>query len=121
MKYERINLMITMTARGRRDKIIEDLRSIGVTYNMSTVGAVLGGLTMSDYLGFQDDECDVILSVVSDSKADKALALIEYGYAHKDGDDQGKTGAALVPISGVSGPLALEYITGPTVEAGGKK
>jgi hypothetical protein len=115
MDYERINLMITITARGRRDKIIEDLRSLGITYNMSTVGAVLGGLTMSDYLGFRDGECDVILSVVSDSKAEKAIALIEYGYAHKDGKGEGRTAAALVPISGVSGPLALEYITGPAV------
>jgi hypothetical protein len=115
MDYERINLMITISERGKRDKIIEDLRSIGITYNMSTVGAVLGGLTMSDYLGFSDDECDVILSVVSDSKAEKAIALIEYGYARNDGAIGGRTAAALVPISGVSGPLALEYISGPTV------
>jgi hypothetical protein len=113
MEYERINLMITMTQRGKRDKIIEDLRGIGVTYNMATVGAVLGGLTMSDYLGFSDDECDVILSVVADSKAERAIALIEYGYAHKAGTTEGRTAAALIPISGVSGPLALEYISGP--------
>jgi hypothetical protein len=118
MEFERINLMITITQRGGRDKIIEDLRKLGITYNMSTVGAVLGGLSMSDYLGFRDGECDVILSVITNGKAEKAIAMIEYGYAHKDGG-QGRTAAALVPISGVSGPLALEYISGPAVQQEG--
>jgi hypothetical protein len=115
MEHERINLMITMTQRGNRDKIIKDLRGIGVTYSMATVGVVLGGLTMADYLGFGNGECDVILSVVTDGKAEQAIALIEYGYAHKDGGSAGRTAAALIPISGVSGPLALEYISGPAV------
>ena len=110
--YERINLMMTITQRGYRDKIIEGLRDLGVTYNMATVGVSLGGLTVSDYLGLEDDEVDIILSVVSDSKSDRALAFIEYSY-FSGAKDSGRAVAALTPIEGVSGPLALEYIMGP--------
>ncbi|MDR3365049.1 MAG: hypothetical protein LBS91_08950 [Clostridiales Family XIII bacterium] len=110
--FERINLMLTITHRGHRDKIIEGLRELGVTYNMATVGESMGGLSITDYLGLQDDELDVILSVVADSKADRAMAFIEYS-SYSGTGDKGRAVAALIPISGVSGPLVLEYISGP--------
>ena len=113
--FERINLMMTVTHRGYRDKIIEGLREIGVTYNMATVGESIGALSVKDYLGLQDDEIDFILSIVSDSKADRALAFIEYSYYGGTKED-GRAVAALIPIEGISGPLALEYISGPNVE-----
>ena len=112
---ERINLMMTITHRGYRDKIIEGLREIGVTYNMATVGESMGGLSVSDYLGLQDDEVDIILSVVSESKTERALAFIEYSY-YGGTKENGRAVAALVPIDGVSGPLVLEYISGPNRE-----
>ena len=112
---ERINLMITITHRGYRNKIIEGLREIGVTYNMATVGESLGGLTVSNYLGLQDNEVDFILSVVSDSKADRALAFIEYSY-YGGTKENGRAVATLIPVEGVSGPLVLEYISGPDRE-----
>jgi hypothetical protein len=108
--YERINLMLTICRRGVGDKIIEDLREMGVTYNMAAVGESLGGLGLVDFLGLEDAQRDLILSVVCTSKAERAMALIEYGYSeHPDG----AAFAALVPIEGVSGPLVLEYIAGP--------
>ena len=112
---ERINLMITITHRGYRDRIIEGLREIGVTYNMATVGESMGGLSVKDYLGLEDDEIDMILSVVSESKTDRALAFIEYSY-YGGMNENGRAVAALIPIEGVSGPLVLEYISGPDLE-----
>jgi len=109
---ERVNLMITFTRRGYRDKIIEGLREIGVTWNMSTVGESKRGPSVSDYLGLQEADLDLILSVVSDSKADKALAFIEY-CDYVGIKEHRRAFAALIPIDGVSGPLALEYISGP--------
>jgi hypothetical protein len=108
--YERINLMLTIVHRGVGDSVIEDLRELGVTYNMATVGESMGGLGIADYLGFEDDELDIILSVVAESKAERAIALIQYGYS--EAPDGGAI-AALMPIEGVSGPLVLEYISGP--------
>jgi len=109
-RYERINLMITVVRRSFAEKVIKDLRDMGITYNMATVGGSLGGLVLADYLGFADTELDIILSVVSESKVEKAMALIEYGYSE---NPDGGAIAALVPIEGVSGPLVLEYISGP--------
>ena len=107
-------MMITITHRGYRDKIIEGLREIGVTYNMATVGESMGGLSLQDYLGLEDDEVDMILSVVSESKVDRALAFIEYSY-YGGTKENGRAVAALIPIDGVSGPLVLEYISGPNI------
>jgi hypothetical protein len=104
--------MMTVTRRGHRGKIIEGLREIGITYNMATVGETTGGVTISNYLGLQENEIDVIFSVVSDSKADKALAFVEY-FDYLDTIEDSRAVAALMPIEGVSGPLVLEYISGP--------
>ena|GEM_PF-1010918 len=109
--FERINLMITITRRGYRDKIIEGLREIGVTWNIATVGESKSGPSVSDYLGLQVTELDVILSVVSDSKADRALAFIEY-CDYIGIKENRRAFAAFIPIEGVSGPLVLEYISG---------
>ncbi len=111
-QYERINLMITVTSRGYHDRIIKGLRDIGVTYNMATVGESKSGSSVSSYLGLQDDEMDIIFSVVSDSKADRALAFIEY-CDYLEEKESGHAIAMFIPIGGVSGPLALEYISGP--------
>ncbi|MDR3306034.1 MAG: hypothetical protein LBS85_08455 [Clostridiales Family XIII bacterium] len=108
--FDRINLMMTIARRGVGDSVIEDLRGMGVTYNMVCVGESMGGLGLADYMGFEDDEFDIILSVVTDGKADRAIALIEYGYSEIA---DGGAVAALMPITGVSGPLVLEYIAGP--------
>jgi len=113
-QYERINLLLTVCHRGVGDKIIRDLRDLGVTYNMAAVGESLGGLGLADYLGFEDTQLDIILSVVCDSKTDQAMALIEYGYSE---NPDGAAIAALIPIEGVSGPLVLEYISGPVAAA----
>ncbi|MCL2493039.1 MAG: hypothetical protein FWF33_03235 [Clostridiales bacterium] len=108
--YERVNLLFTACRRGVTDRIIHDLRELGITYNMAMVGESRGAHGVLDYLGLDDEEFGLLFSVVSDSKVERALALIEYGYSEAaDGDAI----AALVPMEGVSGPLALEYISGP--------
>jgi hypothetical protein len=105
--------MVTITHRGYRDKLIEGLRDIGVTYNMATVGESMGGPSVSNYLGLQNDEVDVIFSIVSDSRVNRALAFIEYSY-YGVMKESGRAIALLIPIDGVSGPLVLEYISGPS-------
>ena len=108
--YERVNLMFTACRRGVVDRIISELRDLGITYNLAMVGESRGAHGIADYLGLDDEEFGLLISVVSDSKADRALALIEYGFSEAaDGDAV----AALVPMEGISGPLALEYISGP--------
>jgi len=112
--YERINLLLTICNRGVADHIIKDLRDMGVTFNMTALGESIGGLGFADILGFADTETDIILSVVTDSKAEEAFALIEYGFS--DPPD-GNAACFLIPIEGVSGPLALEYMSGVSAVA----
>jgi len=108
--HEHINLLITIMRRGIADRVINDLREMGVTYNMAAVGESRESKGMIHYAGLGDGELDIIFSVVSESKVEPAIALIEYGYS--DDPDGGAVGI-LVPIEGVSGPLALEFISGP--------
>jgi hypothetical protein len=110
-KYEPINLMITVVRRGMADQVIAAFRSIGVTYNMALVGIVGTGLDVADYLGLSEHESEIILSVVSDSKRQRATSLIDFKFA--TAGNHNSTGvAAIVPITGVSGPLVFKYISG---------
>lgn len=111
-RYEKVNLMVTIAHRGEHAAIIKGLRELGVTYNMATVGESTGGLSLKNYLGFETNEIDCVFSVVSDSKKEQALAFIEY-CDYIGARKKGRAIAALMPIEGVSGPLALEYISGP--------
>ncbi|MDR0853047.1 MAG: hypothetical protein LBN34_01635 [Clostridiales Family XIII bacterium] len=110
-RHEGINMMITIVRRGMADQVISAFRSIGVTYNMALVGVVGTGLDVADYLGLSEHESEIILSVVVDSKKDRAIALIDFKFAMA-GNHNSKGVSAIVPITGVSGPLVLKYISG---------
>jgi len=108
-KFERLKLMITVVERGLGDKVVRELRYLGVTYNMASVAYGAVGLDLRDMLGLTENECEVVLSVLTESKTKAALSMIEYKFALNEPDN----GLAFcIPIDGVGGPLSLKYISG---------
>ncbi|MDR0886396.1 MAG: hypothetical protein LBN22_08600 [Clostridiales Family XIII bacterium] len=106
---ERVKLLITIVERGKGDEVIEELRDIDVSYNMACMGSGTTQEGLVEILGFADEEVDVILSVVRDSMIDEVISMIEYVF---DLDEPGTGLAFAVPVEGVSGPVALKYISG---------
>jgi hypothetical protein len=62
-----------------------------------------------DYLGLTSMERDLILSIVSEHISHDVLNKILYKF---DLDEPSNGVAFTIPITGVSGPLALRYMTG---------
>lgn len=106
---KRIKLLIAIVDRGVGDEVVEILRESGVTFNMISPGYGAAGSNIMDYLGLTDSEKDLILSVVSEDKVESVMRKILYKF---DLDEPGNGIAFTIPISGVSGPLALRYISG---------
>jgi hypothetical protein len=106
---ERVKLLITIIERGLGNSLIKALRTLGVTFNMASVGYGAVGLDLADFLGFTEKECDIVYSVVTDSKLPKTLSMIEYKFSLREA---GRGIAFCVPISGVGGPVSLRYISG---------
>lgn len=101
--------MITIVHRGLGDKVVRELRHLGVTYNMATVAYDAIGLDLRDVLGLTENECELVLSVLTESKAKAVLSMIEYKFSLNEPD----AGMAFcIPIEGVGGPLSLRYISG---------
>lgn len=106
---KRIKLLITIIDRGLGNQVVELLRESGVTFNMISPGYGATGSDIMDCLGLTDSEKDLILSVVTEDKVKSLLDKIFYKF---DLDEPGHGIAFTIPISGVSGPLALRYISG---------
>jgi hypothetical protein len=112
-EFDRLKLMVTIVARGSGDHVVKELRELGVTYNMVSVAYSAVGLDLKDVLGFTENECDIVFSVLTEPKVKAAMSMVEYKFSL---DDPGTGIAFCAPISGVGGPLSLQYISG--VDAG---
>lgn len=106
---KRIKLLIAIVYRGKGDDVAEILRESGVTYNMVSPAYSAAGSELMDYLGLTNPERDMVLSVITEDKVSSILNKILYKL---DLDVPGNGLAFTIPITGVSGPLALRYISG---------
>ncbi len=106
---KRIKLLVAIIDRGKGEDAAQILRESGVTYNMISPAYCASGSDIMDYLGLSNQERDLILSVITEDKVDVVLNKILYKF---DLDKPGKGMAFTIPITGVSGPLALRYISG---------
>jgi len=107
--FKLIKLLIAIVDRGKGDVVVEILRESGVTYNLVSPAYRATGSELMDYLGLTNPERDMVLSVVTEDKVDGILKKILYKL---DLDVPGNGLAFTIPITGVSGPLALRYISG---------
>lgn len=106
---KRIKLLVAIVDRGKGDVVVEILRDSGVTYNMVSPAYCAAGSDIMDILGLTNPERDMILSVITEDKVDGVLKKLLYKL---DLDEPGNGYAFTIPITGVSGPLALRYISG---------
>jgi nitrogen regulatory protein PII len=106
---KRIKLLIAIVDRGKGDDVVEVLKESGVTYNLVSPAYRAAGSELMDYLGLTNPERDMVLSVVTEDKVEGVLKKILYKL---DLDVPGNGLAFTIPITGVSGPLALRYISG---------
>lgn len=109
LAMKRIKLLVAIVDRGKGEDVVEILRESGVTYNMISPAYRASGSDIIDYLGLSNPEQDLILSVVTEDKVSRILNKLLY---KMDLDEPGNGLAFTIPISGVSGPLALRYISG---------
>jgi len=106
---KRIKLLVAIVDRGKGDGVVAILRENGVTYNMVSPAHRATGSAFMDYLGLSNPERDMVFSVVTEDKVDRILKKLMYKY---DLEQPGNGVAFTIPITGVSGPLALRYISG---------
>ncbi len=106
---KRIKLLVAIVDRGRGNDVVEILRESGVTYNMIAPAYCAAGSEFMDMLGLTNPERDMIFSVITEDKVDGVLKKLLYKL---DLDEPGNGFAFTIPITGVSGPLALKYISG---------
>jgi hypothetical protein len=117
-EFERIKLLISILKRGDSDRLIPELRGLGITFNMASVGYWATGLDMADFLGLTETEHDIIYSVVPVSKVRSALSMIEFKFSL---NERGNGIAFCIPITGVGGPVSLKYLSGITASKEGIK
>jgi hypothetical protein len=110
---ERVNLLITILGRGNSDACVKELRGLGITFNMAALGVTKLGQEWAEVFGVSEKDCDIVLSVVTQSKVRLALAMVEYKFSL---NKPGNGFASIVPISGVGGPVSLKYISGLSIE-----
>jgi hypothetical protein len=108
-EFERLKLMVCIVARGQGNRVVKELRDLGVTFNIESVAYTAIGADLADILGLTESDCDIVFSIVTDSKTKAAMSMVEYKFSL---DDPGTGIAFCVPLSGVGGPLSLKYISG---------
>jgi hypothetical protein len=106
---KRIKLLIAIVDRGKGNQVVEILKESGVTYNLVSPAHCAAGSDFMDYLGLSNPERDLVISVVTEDKVDSVLKKLLY---KMDLDEPENGFAFTIPITGVSGPLALRYISG---------
>jgi hypothetical protein len=107
--FERLKLMITIVRRGEGNRVVKELRDLGVTFNMESVAYAAVGTELAEILGLRESGCEIVFSVVTESKTKAAMSMVEYKFSL---DDPGTGLAFCVPLTGVGGPLSLKYISG---------
>jgi hypothetical protein len=107
--FKRVEIMFTVVDSGKGDAVVNSLRECGVTYNLTAVGYGAAAHRLTDFLGFNDFGKDIVISVVTKDRVRDILNMLLYKF---DIDKPDKGIAFTVPVSGVSGPMALKYISG---------
>jgi uncharacterized protein YaaQ len=108
-QIERVKLLVTIVGYGKGDAVIEELKDIGITYNLAATGEGIVDMGFAGVLGMGENYIDVVISVVRDSMVEEAMSMIDYVF-HLE---KAHTGICFaVPIEGVNGSIALQYLSG---------
>ncbi len=110
---KKIKLLIVIVDRGYGEDVSNLLRKCNVTFNMVSPGHGASGTGFADYLGITSSEKDIVISVLLEEMAISVLEKLQIKY---NMDQPGNGIAFTLPIAGVSGPLALKYMSGFALE-----
>ncbi|MDR0596470.1 MAG: hypothetical protein LBG50_02905 [Clostridiales Family XIII bacterium] len=108
-EFDRLKLMVSIVPREQGNRVVKELRDLGVTFNMESVAYAAVGSELADIFGLTENGCDIVFSIVTEPKVRAAMSMVEYKFSL---DDPGTGLAFCVPLSGVGGPLSLKYISG---------
>lgn len=104
-----IKLLVSIVPRGKGEEISRICRENGLTFSMISPAYGAAGTHFMDYLGLTNPEKDCVFSVVRAEFAHEILSIIHDQFHMAEPN----TGIIMtVPITGVSGPRALRYISG---------
>ena len=106
---KKIKLLIAIINRGKGEAVVGILRESGVTFNMIAPADCASGSDIMGVLGLSNQERDMILSVITEDKVSVVMQKLLYKL---DLDKPGNGLAFTIPITGVSGPKALRYMSG---------
>lgn len=109
LSENRLSVLITLIDRGSGEEVSGAYRGMGLTYNIISPGYGAIGLEPEDYLGFTEIEKDMIISIGADQIVKQVIATIHKGFLS---DYTGNGIAFTVPLKGISGIRALQYVTG---------
>lgn len=109
MTNNKIKLVVVIVERGMGEQVCSLLRKSHVSFNMISPGYGASGSNIKDYLGITSSEKDIVLSVVND---EQIISIMDKLLGKFNMDQPGNGIAFAIPISGVSGPLALRYMAG---------
>ncbi|MDR3225539.1 MAG: hypothetical protein LBT52_04475 [Clostridiales Family XIII bacterium] len=112
-EFERLKLMVSIVRREQGNRVVKELRDLGVTFNMESVAYAAIGSELAEIFGLTENDCDIVFSVVTESKVKAAMSMVEYKFSL---DDPGTGLAFCVPLAGVGGPLSLNYISGVDIK-----
>lgn len=104
-----LKLLIAIVPRGKGEDVAALCRENGLTFSMISPAYGAAGTHFMDYLGLSNTEKDCVLSVVRAEFSHEMLSWVHSAMRM----DEANTGIAMtIPITGVSGPRALRWISG---------
>lgn len=104
-----LKLLIAIVPRGKGEDVAALCRENGLTFSMISPAYGAAGTHFMDYLGLSNTEKDCVLSVVRAEFSHEMLNRVHSAMRM----DEANTGIAMtIPITGVSGPRALRWISG---------
>ena len=107
--YEPIKLLTTIVGRGTGEQVTHLMRDIGIRYHIILLGRGTANSDLLSYLGLDEIEKDIVLSVVPVRQVEAALTLLR---EKLEFDQPGYGIAFTVPIGSVGGVHTYDFLSG---------
>ena len=112
LRRQPVKMLTTIVNRGMGETVTDLFRSVGILYHMILLGRGTANSDLLSYLGLDETEKDVVLSVVRAGQVEEALTLLR---EELEFDKPGHGIAFTIPIGSVGGARAYEFISGQWV------
>jgi hypothetical protein len=106
---KKMKLLFTILNKDDGEEMVAFYRDHGITFNIIAPAYGAAGLEIMDYLGLTNTEKDMVISIADENKIQEILPKIR---EVKDLDKPNSGIAFTIPLAGISGPKALQYVSG---------